>query len=180
MEDRAAILHRFARGFVEAPVEPAALQREIVLPWPSTGGTSELRVFAITTRGNSAHEAIERARCLNDAIEAEFQALALADAVVFFAGAPRWFFGKNKHFVKLLRADLVAAGREPGEVPVVFLIDHRFGPDMQEATRAELLDVLTWPRAAHVETFSNDDDSAELAIRGAVGLHEQMTAERCG
>ncbi|WP_437313961.1 hypothetical protein [Sorangium sp. So ce385] len=144
-----------------------------------------LHLFSVWERSAAWNVAIENlvadeaARAAEDhgrtdfAFANELAALKRAQAVVFLATNAEHCFGRMRHFVKMLRADLVAAGRDPDSVPVVFQINH-WGPPIMPMS--DLLQVLTWPRCDHVQAFSEDHRGAKEALDRAIALYEEMRA----
>jgi hypothetical protein len=154
--------------------------------WTHGNAQCSLHLFSVWQRSAAWNVAIENlvadeaVRAAEDHSRADFAfanelaALKRAQTIVFLATNAEHCFGRMRHFVKMLRADLVAAGRDPDSVPVVFQINHWGPPTMP---MSDLLQVLTWPRCDHVQAFSEDHRGAKEALDRAIALYEEMKAD---
>ncbi|MGK3991994.1 hypothetical protein [Sorangium sp. So ce1024] len=108
----------------------------------------------------------------------ELAALKRAHTIILVVedAVPR--FGRTRHFVKMLRADLIAAGRDPDTIPVVFQINHSYQEGVPTMPLSDLLQVLTWSRCDHVGAVAREKRGAKEALDRAIGLYEEMRAER--
>ncbi len=159
----------------QAALEGTRFLREARLLWPHRGRPRAVEVFVVATRGTSWHEAIGNILSLNDDIPRELEALRRADVVVFLASSHQQAFGRNLLFLKLLRADLVAAGRDPDSIPVLFQIQRVSGG---ATPTAELIRVLTWARSDHLEAFPEESRGLGEALDSALDLFDSGADER--
>ncbi|MGK3991997.1 hypothetical protein [Sorangium sp. So ce1024] len=78
----------------------------------------------------------------------------------------------------MLRADLIAAGRNPDEIPVVFQICHPYQEGVPTTPTSGIVPALTWARCDHLEAFPGEMRCTKEALDRAIGLYEEMRAER--
>ncbi|WP_437964702.1 hypothetical protein WMF04_34200 [Sorangium sp. So ce260] len=157
--------------------------REGHVLWARGDVVYSLHLFFVYSRGRSSRSienlvAIEAAADDGYPVFArEFAALKHAETIVLSVDDTEHRFGRNKHFVEVLRADLIAAGRDPDAVPVVFQINHPCNDGVPTIPVADMVQALTWARCDHVEAFPQDKRGAKEALDRAIALYEEMRAE---
>ncbi|WP_437275427.1 hypothetical protein WME90_29815 [Sorangium sp. So ce375] len=154
---------------IDAGPTPARAQ----LLWPRGAAAVPLRVSLVVTRGVAWHEPIEGLAAESDEVRAELEALKHADVVVLpVDGRTRWL-ALGVHRARTLRADLIAAGRQPAQIPVLFQVHRYADPNEPAAALSDITRALAWPRCDHVEAFPREKRGAKEALDRAVALYEQ-------
>jgi hypothetical protein len=72
---------------------------------------------------------------------------------------------------------LVAAGRDPDTIPVVFQIYHPHQEGVPTSPTSDIVAGLTWARCDHLESFPGDKRGMKEALDRAIALYEEMKAE---
>ncbi|WP_437522426.1 hypothetical protein WME79_31600 [Sorangium sp. So ce726] len=154
---------------IEAGPTPAGVQ----LLWPRGAAALPLRVSLVVTRGVAWHEPIEGLAAESDEVRAELEALKRAHVVVLSVdGRARWL-ALGVHRTTTLRADLIAAGRQPEQVPVLFQVHRHADPNEPAAALSDIARALVWTRCDHVEAFPREKRGAREALDRAIALHEE-------
>jgi hypothetical protein len=104
-------------------------------------------------------------------------ALQRVQVVVFVADDQAHLLWRHACALKVLRADLVEAGRDPDSIPVVFHIDHPDEEGCPVAPMSEVTQRLTWPRCSYVEAFPKENRrGTSEALDRAIDMYEAMEA----
>ncbi|WP_437911944.1 hypothetical protein WME73_31460 [Sorangium sp. So ce302] len=160
-----------------------SVPREGHVLWARGDVVYALHVFFVYSRGRSSR-AIEDLVAIEAAADdgypvfaREFAALKHAQSIVFSVDDAEHRFGRSQHFVKVLRADLIAAGRDPDAIPVVFQINRPYNDGVLTVPTSDIVQALTWARCDHVEAFPQEKRGAKEALDRAIALYEEMRAE---
>jgi hypothetical protein len=158
----------------DTPFQDGLFVRDASLLWRSGDLARAVDVFVVATRTLTWNQPIQNILDLNDVIPQELEALRRADVIIFLAGNYVPFYGRNLHFIKLLRADLVAAGRDPDQMPLLFQIQRApAGTTTPTTLTAELIPVLSWPHCDHREAFPEDGRGYKEALDRAIELYDE-------
>ncbi|WP_437964700.1 hypothetical protein WMF04_34190 [Sorangium sp. So ce260] len=154
---------------IEAGPTPARAE----LLWPRGAAALTLRLSLVVTRGVAWHEPIEGLAAESDEVRAELEALRRAQVIVLpVDGRARWL-ALGVHRARTLRADLLAAGRQPGEVPVLFQVHRHADPNEPAAALPDIARALGWPRCDHVEAFPREKRGAKEGLDRAIALCDE-------
>jgi hypothetical protein len=148
--------------------------------WPRPGGDVEVEILGVSSRLASGARlpimeliAMERASGAGT-FERELEALRAAAVVVFVVDDQAHHFKRYVRAIETLRADLLAAERQPEEVPVVFQLNHTMLEGIGVTPVADLAQALTWPRCAYVEAFPKEKRGAREALDRAIDLYDAL------
>ena len=108
----------------------------------ATGSTLELESYCKRINGwiLDIHELLEK----NPHFEDMWALVQRADGVVYVYSPEQHLHGKVARHLEVLRADLIAAGRDPDTFPVVFQV-LRLDYDSPIASEEEIAPYLSWP-----------------------------------
>ncbi|XXT16023.1 hypothetical protein WME94_37890 [Sorangium sp. So ce429] len=179
----ALLRHICALGIDGVVVEEPAPKEGRVL-WTCGDVLYSLHLFFVRSRCGPWNHSIEDLVAMEAAADhgdtsfaQELAALKRAQAIILVVEDAMPRFGRTRHFVKMLRDDLIAAGRDPDAIPVVFQINHSYQDGVPTMPISDLLQVLTWLRCDHVEAFAREKRGAKEALDRAIALYEEMRAE---
>ncbi|WP_437586348.1 hypothetical protein [Sorangium sp. So ce1000] len=179
-----ALLRHVCSLGIDGLVVDDPVPKEGCVLWPVGDVMYALNLFFVWTRCGPWNHAIEDLVAMEAAANhgdtsfaQELAALQRAQIIVLVVedAVPR--FGRTRHFVKMLRADLIAAGRDPDAIPVVFQINHSYQDGVPIMPISDILEVLTWARCDHVEAFAREKRGAKEALDRAIALYEEMRAD---
>ncbi|WP_437765815.1 hypothetical protein WMF27_27895 [Sorangium sp. So ce281] len=152
--------------------------------WPHGDVLYSLHLFFVWVRGSSWSHAIENLVATEAAanhgsttFSRELAALKRAQIIILLVDDQTHRVWRGPHFTKMLRADLVAAGRDPDTIPVVFQIYHPHQEGVPTSPTSDIVPGLTWARCDHLESFPGDKRGMKEALDRAIALYEEMRAD---
>lgn len=108
----------------------------------------------------------------------DFEALKRAHAVVYLVDDQAHRFKRYVRHIGTLRADLIAAGHRPEDVPVVVQIAHPMLEGVATRPTGDLIEAISWPRCRYVEMFGSEKRGIGGALDQIITLYQEMQAER--
>ncbi|AUX35000.1 uncharacterized protein SOCE836_071880 [Sorangium cellulosum] len=175
--------HVFSHGSDGVVVEEPVPREGRVL-WTRGDVVYSLHLFFVEARGSSWAHAIENLVATEAAtvhesttFAREFAALKSAQTIILLVDDQTHRVWRGRHFTKMLRADLIAAGRNPDDIPVVFQIDHPCQEGVPTTPSSDIIPGLSWARCDHIEAFPKEKRGAKEALDRAIALYEEMRAE---
>ncbi|XYH94175.1 hypothetical protein ACMHYB_41005 [Sorangium sp. So ce1128] len=156
-----------------ASIEAGPTPSSAELLWPRGAIAVPLRLSLVVTRGVAWHEPIEGLAAESDEVRGELAVLRHARVVVLPVDGRARRLALGAHRAMTLRADLIAAGRQPEQVPVLFQVDRHADPHEPAAALSDIARALGWPRCAHVEAFPREKRGAREALDRAIVLYEE-------
>ncbi|WP_437708770.1 hypothetical protein WMF45_31460 [Sorangium sp. So ce448] len=163
--------------------EPGGPREGRVL-WTRGDVVYSLHLFFVWVRGSSWAHAIENLVATEAAehhgsttFARELAALKRAQTIILLVDDQTHRIWRGRHFTKMLRADLIAAGRNPDDIPVVFQINHPCQEGVPTTPASDIIPGLTWARCDHVEAFPKEKRGAKEALDRAIALYEEMRAD---
>ncbi|WP_437605848.1 hypothetical protein WMF20_32945 [Sorangium sp. So ce834] len=167
------LLRHLAALARSASIEAGPTPARADLLWPRGAAVLPLRLSLIVTRGVAWHEPIEGLAAESDEVRGELDALRRAQVVVLPIDGRARRLALGVHRAAALRADLIAAGRQPEQVPVLFQVHRYADPNEPAAALPDIARALAWPRWDHVEAFPREKRGAREALDRAIALHEE-------
>jgi hypothetical protein len=184
MGSAAKLLQHVCSFGSDSSVADEPLPREGRVLWVRGDVVYELHVFFVYARGSSWSHAIESLVAMEAAADnddpvfaRELAALKRAQIIILLVDDQTHRVWRGPHFTKMLRADLVAAGRDPDTIPVVFQIYHPYQEGVPTTPTSDIVPGLTWARCDHLESFPGEKRGMKEALDRAIALYEEMKAE---
>jgi hypothetical protein len=180
-EERACPTHRAYGRHVAARLDNYV--EELDITFERHGVTYDLQLKAGQQRG-SLGGPITTLFDVSPRIRQEFEWMQRCDAIVFVVNPKADMVPCGEGWLMHFREDLVSAGRDPDQIPLVFQLNKQDmpvdapNPDWSAVSVETLEQTFKWPGCRYVPSIAQQRVGVHEALGEVIDLYEDLQAER--